>query len=360
VLALAAAAAVAQTPTTQPADLARIKLLISRLRGDLSHPSPARRSAAVEGLLGLGPEGRSALAEQARRLIERMVSQSRLPVQHGALAAKAALAAHVRWRSAVKGALARIKATGKDDRKGIDAMLKLCDRAVARHAEYMERLKGARRWLGPLDATARRANEYEQAWARAQEGHAPRRHSIAAIAAAAKIKYDARVEALIAAARDAERIAAWVHRHNRKHHKKLDPAEYESLELLNRYRRQMGRPPLALHPALREAASQHAREMARRGYFSHDSPVARHRTPAKRAAAAGYADYRSIGENIAMGSASGSTVYRMWRRSPSHHRNMLAAEYQEVGIARFGDHWTQLLGARRKAPWEAAAEKRAK
>ena len=355
ILTLAATVALADgeaVPASRPVDPTQRKLAILRFRRELASVA-AKRKAAVEGLLALGAEGRTVLAAEAARLAELHGKLARTSLPAAASATAAAVRAHSRWQDAVHDAMRRVRSTAKGDTEGIQRMLKSTDRAEKRYEQYLARLKAAMPRVLRIRAAARRINEYEQARARAEDGYTPAEHTVAGLAREAKVAYDPAIEKVIDDERRAQKIAAWVAKHNRKLKDKIDRQEYEVLGLLNRYRRRMGRLPLALSAPLYKAASQHAKEMRDRDYFSHDSPVAQYATPAKRAAWAGYEQARSVGENIAMGTTDGARAYKMWCESPPHHRNLLGAAYREVGVARAGRHWTQLFGARSKPPWEA-------
>jgi len=113
--------------------------------------------------------------------------------------------------------------------------------------------------------------------------------------------------------------------------------ESSTLCLLNDERRQAGRKPLRLNATLSLAAERHARDMAEKGYFEHDSLDGR--SFLDRIKAAGYLSGRisswSVGENIAWGSGSLGTpvkIVEAWMESPGHRRNILAADFREIGF----------------------------
>jgi uncharacterized protein YkwD len=113
--------------------------------------------------------------------------------------------------------------------------------------------------------------------------------------------------------------------------------ESTTLCLLNDERRQAGRRPLRLNETLSTAAERHARDMAEKGYFDHDSPDGR--SFLDRIKAAGYLSGRisswTVGENIAWGSGSLGTpasIVEAWMESPGHRRNILSADFREIGF----------------------------
>jgi uncharacterized protein YkwD len=135
-----------------------------------------------------------------------------------------------------------------------------------------------------------------------------------------------------------------------------DPAAVAErvLELVNAARKQSRRcgdreisaaPPLSLSPALIEAASRHARDMARHGAFAHLGSDGSQ--PGERLLRAGYR-WRTVGENIAAGQSGADAVVTDWLDSPEHCSNMMGRQFSEMGvgfaIAPSGDpviYWAQ-------------------
>jgi uncharacterized protein YkwD len=109
-----------------------------------------------------------------------------------------------------------------------------------------------------------------------------------------------------------------------------------TLCLLNHARARHRLRPLRLHRRLGGAARGHSADMARRGYFSHDS-----RSGASfldRIRRSGYlrgARRWSVGENIAWGTGQLATpraIVRAWMRSPGHRANILNRRFHEIGV----------------------------
>jgi uncharacterized protein YkwD len=120
----------------------------------------------------------------------------------------------------------------------------------------------------------------------------------------------------------------------------LDPEEARGIQRLNQIRILVGLPAQAIDLGLVKACRLHSEDMATKGFFDHESPVAGRETPWKRAQAAG----TSAGaENIAAGTESGVEAIRMWWHSPGHHKNMVGG-HQRTGLGRSERHWTQLFG----------------
>jgi uncharacterized protein YkwD len=105
---------------------------------------------------------------------------------------------------------------------------------------------------------------------------------------------------------------------------------------LNRVRVQYGLPPLRSSGRLNAAASQHSREMARVGYFSHNSADGsafwrriQHFYPSS-----GYGSW-SVGENLLWSSpdVDAAGAIKMWMGSPEHRANLLNRSWREVGLS---------------------------
>jgi uncharacterized protein YkwD len=105
---------------------------------------------------------------------------------------------------------------------------------------------------------------------------------------------------------------------------------------INRVRAQHGLAPLHLSPRLNAAASQHSREMARVGYFSHSSADggAFWRRIARFYPSSGYSSW-SVGENLLWSSpdVDAPGAVKMWMGSPEHRANLLNRSWREVGLS---------------------------
>jgi uncharacterized protein YkwD len=110
----------------------------------------------------------------------------------------------------------------------------------------------------------------------------------------------------------------------------------EMVSDVNRLRRSHGLRPLRVSTKLVEAATQHSQEMARMGYFSHDSAngSAFWRRVQHYYGSKGRR-YWSVGENLLWASpdvdAAGSV--KMWMASPEHRANLLKGEWREIGLS---------------------------
>ena len=114
----------------------------------------------------------------------------------------------------------------------------------------------------------------------------------------------------------------------------------------NRRRAEHGLAPLAVDARLTAAAVAHGDDMARRGFFAHDSPDGR--SVADRVQAAGYA-YAVVAENLAAAQRTAAEVVQGWLDSPGHRRNLLSPDVTQIGVAHtaggaYGTLWTQVFG----------------
>ena len=106
-------------------------------------------------------------------------------------------------------------------------------------------------------------------------------------------------------------------------------------------------PPLKENSALVRAAANHSADMCARNYFAHDTPNGK--TPFDRVKEAGYG-YTTAGENIAAGQGDAASVVAEWLSSPGHCKNLMSADYTEVGTGHhkctdeYGHYWTQNYG----------------
>ena len=101
------------------------------------------------------------------------------------------------------------------------------------------------------------------------------------------------------------------------------------LRLANRERARAGIPALRHSLPLARAAQAKANDMARRGYFSHDTPDGR--TPWDFVLAEGYR-YSSVGENLAAGQRTVEALERGWLRSAPHRANIRNRAFSETGV----------------------------
>lgn len=105
---------------------------------------------------------------------------------------------------------------------------------------------------------------------------------------------------------------------------------------INVFRAAHGLSRLRVSPALNTAAATHSTEMARVGYFSHNS--ANGRSFSQRVAS--YYRHRGFrmwtaGENLVYGSPdmAAAQALRLWLASPPHRANLLDPRWRELGLS---------------------------
>ncbi|MDQ2983769.1 MAG: CAP domain-containing protein [Actinomycetota bacterium] len=120
---------------------------------------------------------------------------------------------------------------------------------------------------------------------------------------------------------------------------RLTPAnalESQVLGQMNVLRARRGLPRLRASPELTAAANEHSVQMARIGFFAHESSngssfwkrIQRfYRTR-------GF-HYWAVGENLLWSSPSvdAAGALKMWLASPEHRRNMLSAQWRQIGLS---------------------------
>lgn len=95
-------------------------------------------------------------------------------------------------------------------------------------------------------------------------------------------------------------------------------------------RRRPAVPALAFHALLQEAAQRHAAELARADRIDHIGEAGQ--SLRARLREVGYAQ-RQAGENLAGGPESLDEALAQWLASPTHCENLMAAEFQDFGLA---------------------------
>lgn len=122
--------------------------------------------------------------------------------------------------------------------------------------------------------------------------------------------------------------------------------EARVLQLVNVERARYGLAPLTYNRQLDQASEAHNSHMAAVGQMAHDGIG--DGTPGSRIQATGF--NRSWGENVATGQLTPEQVVAEWMASPGHRRNILDAEYRQLGVA-YGTaangrtYWAQSFGA---------------
>ena len=114
-------------------------------------------------------------------------------------------------------------------------------------------------------------------------------------------------------------------------------------ETLNAERVVLGLKPLVIEEKLSVAAEGHSDDMAKLGFFSHESPVPGKKTPWDRARKAEFQGSAN-GENIFMGSTSPQAAYNAWFASDGHRLIMMNGGPNVIGVGISGKHWTMMTG----------------
>jgi uncharacterized protein YkwD len=109
---------------------------------------------------------------------------------------------------------------------------------------------------------------------------------------------------------------------------------------VNEHRVRAGCPALVWDAAAARAAQSHSGDMARRDYFSHNSPEGR--TPGDRLRLAG-ASWRAVAENIANGQRTADEVVRGWLASSGHRANIERCIYTRHGVGYAAGRWTHVF-----------------
>lgn len=94
---------------------------------------------------------------------------------------------------------------------------------------------------------------------------------------------------------------------------------------------------------LAKTAYLHSKDMNDKNYFSHTGKDGS--DPGDRMERQGY-NWRTYGENIAKGYANEKDVIEGWINSEGHCRNIMNPNFQEIGIGKEGEYWTQVFGTK--------------
>jgi uncharacterized protein YkwD len=121
-------------------------------------------------------------------------------------------------------------------------------------------------------------------------------------------------------------------------------------KLINDYRRRNGLKPLTIDAKLTEAAEAHSRDLAKWDRISHYGSDGSN--PWDRVRRTGYKASLAA-ENVGTGQVTLEEVFKGWRKSPGHNKNLLLKDAQHMGIAlvydaktEFKTFWTLVLGAK--------------
>ena len=120
--------------------------------------------------------------------------------------------------------------------------------------------------------------------------------------------------------------------------------------LINAYRKSKGLKPLRIDVKLTRAAKAHARDLARWDRISHYGSDGSN--PWDRVKRTGY-NAKLAAENVGTGQKTIEEVFRGWKKSPGHNKNLLLADAEQMGIAlvydpktEFKTFWTLVIGSK--------------
>ncbi len=101
------------------------------------------------------------------------------------------------------------------------------------------------------------------------------------------------------------------------------------VELVNAERAKNGLKPLKMNAQVNKTATLKSQDMAKLGYFDHNSPT--YGSPFNMMKKYGIS-YKTAGENIAMGQTTPEQVMKGWMNSPGHRANILRSSFTQIGV----------------------------
>lgn len=110
------------------------------------------------------------------------------------------------------------------------------------------------------------------------------------------------------------------------------------LNLVNQERAKAGLAALTLDSKLNSVATDKAIDMAKNQYFDHISPT--YGSPFDMMKQYGV-QFRTAGENIAMGQRSAQEVMSQWMNSQGHRENILNPNFTKLGVGFYNGYWVQ-------------------
>ena len=129
----------------------------------------------------------------------------------------------------------------------------------------------------------------------------------------------------------------------------------EMLNIANKYRAERNIAPLKLCRELNNAAQKYANYMATENFFSHrgkdgssfDERITKAGYLWRKSATGGY-----VGENIAAGNKSVTSVMKSWKNSSAHYKNLINGNFTDVGFGlatttrkEYPTYWVQNFGS---------------
>jgi uncharacterized protein YkwD len=126
---------------------------------------------------------------------------------------------------------------------------------------------------------------------------------------------------------------------------KLSDVEKAVLDATNAERKEKKLEPLVMNPTLVATARAHAANMAKQNKLAHELDE---KGVDSRVKDAGYR-FRRVGENVAWNQKTPAQVLASWMDSEGHRKNILNAEFTEMGMAAVANsqgeiYWCQVFG----------------
>lgn len=112
------------------------------------------------------------------------------------------------------------------------------------------------------------------------------------------------------------------------------------ITLTNELRAGLKLTTLTENTRLDEAAAEKVSDMFLNQYFAHVSPQGRGLEYFL--GLAGYKNYVTVGENLAMGYKDANEVMAAWKKSPTHYANLTESNYSQIGVALAGGSYSKV------------------
>lgn len=120
--------------------------------------------------------------------------------------------------------------------------------------------------------------------------------------------------------------------------------EQQVVDLVNKHRAENGLNPLKINSSVSRVAQAKSEDMRDKNYFDHTSPT--YGSPFEMLKSFGVS-YKTAGENIAKGQKTAEAVVNAWMNSEGHRKNILNANFEEIGIGyatgNGTTYWTQMF-----------------
>ncbi len=330
-----------QQPTPTKAEDAQLQLILRDARSS----QQAVRSAAYDGLLKRGEEGKKLLVSLLREAEDKAAKDvAALPRSSEAQAFRSWQKKEIAAAREAALAIIRDPKLYPDDAHGAVGQ-PLVNEKVARLREL---------WLHPTFQFTQRVSSANACLDRVAEidewltriGELPKRF---ATREAAMLSLDPELDGFsLMYDKAKQRDLDDIEEENATGPSAATDEERRFAKILNDYRVMLGLQPVRLIDPLVIAARKHSQEMQDLDYFAHESPVTENRTPSDRARREGHTG--PVLENCAV-SDDAMDAFRGWYTSSGHHRGLISESAQVLGIGQSiakdgsgGRDWTMMAG----------------